>query len=59
MERSTLLRLSMLFAVLAIIAGVFGLTDLATGPGLLARTIFFSLLGLGAACAALELTHRR
>lgn len=54
-----MLRLSMLFAVLAIIAGVFGLTDLATGPGLLARTIFFSLLGLGAACAALELTHRR
>jgi uncharacterized membrane protein YtjA (UPF0391 family) len=54
-----MLRLATLFLLLAIVAGVFGLTDLATGPGLISQAIFFSLLGLGVVFAALEYTRRR
>ncbi len=53
-----MLRSATLFSVLAIVAGVFGLTDLATGPGLISRTVFFSLLGLGVVFAAAEHTRR-
>ena len=52
------LKLAFIFAVLAIVAGVFGLGDLSTEPGFLPRTVFFPLPGLGAVFAAANITNR-
>ena len=53
-----MLKLAFIFAVLAIVAGVFGLGDLSTEPGFLPRTVLFTLLGLGAVFAAADITDR-
>lgn len=55
-----MLRWAVLFSALAIIVGVFGLANIATASAGIARTTFFSLLGIGAAFLALEyITPRR
>ncbi len=47
-------RWSAFFVVLAILAGVFGLSNLGASESSWGRTVFFVLLGLSVACLALE-----
>lgn len=49
-----MMKWAVVFAVLAIIVGVFGLANVDIAPSGGARTTFFSLLGLGAVLFALE-----
>ena len=50
-----MLRWAFVFAVLAIIAGVFGLANVAMTPSGGERATFFSLLGIGGILFALEI----
>lgn len=55
-----MLRWAVVFAVLAIIVGVFGLANITVVPSPGSRTAFFSLLGVGAVLFALGfMTPRR
>jgi uncharacterized membrane protein YtjA (UPF0391 family) len=49
---------ALLFAVLAIVASVFGLADLSSDPGTATRAVVLTLCGLCVACLALDLTRR-
>ena len=50
-----LLKWSLLFAIAAIIAGVFGFTDIARGPAQIAQVLFFVFLTIVAVFVILGL----
>lgn len=53
-----MLRWSMLCLALAIVGGVFGLTESFWGGGLVWRTIVLSLIGLGLSLLGIEAARR-
>ena len=54
-----MLRLALLFALVAIVAGLLGFTGIAAGAAVVAKTIFYVFLGLVVVFVLLGLTIAR
>jgi uncharacterized membrane protein YtjA (UPF0391 family) len=54
-----MLRWALLFAIIAIVAGLLGFTGIAAGAAVLAKTIFYIFLGLVVVFIVLGLTVAR
>jgi uncharacterized membrane protein YtjA (UPF0391 family) len=55
----TMLRWALIFAVIAIVAGLLGFTGVAAGAAVVAKTLFYIFLGLVVVFVALGLTVAR